>query len=315
MEKGWNIASKDMKVDLAYEQNYQRTAAVPESIRFLNGTQIELIRDVVPAEPPEHVLFDFDGTLSLIREGWIDVMATMMVEVLQATNTSESPERLREVVIEFIQRLTGKQTIYQMFQLAEEVRQRGGKPKEPLEYKQDYHRRLMERIHDRREALRSERTAPDSMLVPYATDLLSALQDKGLQLYVASGTDQYYVEEEITLLELDRFFADHVYGALEDHRAFSKAMVIERILRENNVDGTRLLGFGDGYVEIENIKSVGGIAVAVASDEAERSGRPDPWKRDRLIGIGADIVIPDYQDYAALLLYLWKSSDGGSHAL
>ena len=302
-------------MDLAYEQNYQRTAAVPESIRFLNGTQIELIRDVVPAEPPEHVLFDFDGTLSLIREGWIDVMATMMVEVLQATNTSESPERLREVVIEFIQRLTGKQTIYQMFQLAEEVRQRGGKPKEPLEYKQDYHRRLMERIHDRREALRSERTAPDSMLVPYATDLLSALQDKGLQLYVASGTDQYYVEEEITLLELDRFFADHVYGALEDHRAFSKAMVIERILRENNVDGTRLLGFGDGYVEIENIKSVGGIAVAVASDEAERSGRPDPWKRDRLIGIGADIVIPDYQDYAALLLYLWKSSDGGSHAL
>ncbi len=315
MEKGWNIDSKEMKVDLAYEQDYQRTAAVPESIRFLNGTQIELIRDVVPAEPPEHVLFDFDGTLSLIREGWIDVMATMMVEVLQATNSSESPERLREVVIEFIQRLTGKQTIYQMFQLAEEVRQRGGKPKEPLEYKQDYHRRLMERIHDRREALRSERTAPDSMLVPYATDLLSALQDKSVQLYVASGTDQYYIEEEIALLDLDRFFADHVYGALEDHRAFSKAMVIERILRENNVDGTRLLGFGDGYVEIENIKSVGGIAVAVASDEAERSGRPDPWKRDRLIGIGADIVIPDYQDYAALLLYLWKSSDGGSHAL
>lgn len=315
MEKGWNIASKDMKVDLAYEQDYQRTAVAPESIRFLNGTQIELIRDVVPAEPPEHVLFDFDGTLSLIREGWIDVMATMMVEVLQATNTSESPERLREVVIEFIQRLTGKQTIYQMFQLAEEVRQRGGKPKEPLEYKQDYHRRLMERIHDRREALRSERTAPDAMLVPYATALLSALQDQGVQLYVASGTDQYYVEEEIALLELDRFFADHVYGALENHRAFSKAMVIERILRENNVDGTRLLGFGDGYVEIENIKSVGGIAVAVASDEAERSGRPDPWKRDRLIGIGADIVIPDYQDYAALLQYLWKSSDGGSHAL
>ncbi|MFC1543131.1 HAD family hydrolase [Candidatus Neomarinimicrobiota bacterium] len=313
MEKGWNIASKDLKLDLAYEQDYQRTT-VPESIRFLNGTQIELIRDVVPAEPPEHVLFDFDGTLSLIREGWIDVMATMMVEILQATNTSESPEHLREVVIEFILRLNGKQTIYQMFQLAEEVRQRGGKPKEPLEYKQDYHRRLMERIHNRREALRSERTAPDSMLVPYATDLLSALQDKGVQLYVASGTDQCYVEEEIALLELDRFFANYVYGALEDHRAFSKAMVIERILRENNVDGTRLLGFGDGYVEIENIKSVGGIAVAVASDEAGRSGRPDPWKRDRLIGIGADIVIPDFQDYAALVQYLWRSSDGGSHA-
>ena len=37
--------------------------------------------------PPRHVLFDFDGTLSLIREGWPEVMVPMMVEVLQATGT------------------------------------------------------------------------------------------------------------------------------------------------------------------------------------------------------------------------------------
>ena len=78
--------------------------------------------------------------------------------------------------------------------------------------------------------------------------------------------------------------------------------MIERILRENAVDGASLLGFGDGYVEIQNIKAVGGVAVAVASDEAGRSGRPDPWKRDRLIGAGADIVIPDYRDCRAGLL-------------
>jgi hypothetical protein len=65
-----------------------------------------------------------------------------------------------------------------------------------------------------------------------------------------------------------------------------------------------LLGFGDGYVEIQNIKSVGGVAVAVASDEANRSGKPDAWKRERLIGAGADIVIPDFQDYKTLLDYL-----------
>ena len=56
---------------------------------------------------------------------------------------------------------------------------------------------------------------------------------------------------------------------------------IDRILAENNVEGDLLLGFGDGYVEIDNIKGVDGLAVAVASDEAGRSGRPDPWKRDR----------------------------------
>ena len=82
--------------------------------------------------------------------------------------------------------------------------------------------------------------------------------------------------------------------------------MIERILRENDLDGASLLGFGDGYVEIQNIKAVGGMAVAVASDEAGRSGRPDPWKRDRLIGAGADIVIPDFRDYRPLLDYLWN---------
>ena len=56
-------------------------------------------------------------------------------------------------------------------------------------------------------------------------------------------------------------------------------MVIERILKENRAPGAQLLGFGDGYVEIQNIKSVGGVAVAVASDEAGRSGKPDAWKR------------------------------------
>jgi hypothetical protein len=79
-------------------------------------------------------------------------------------------------------------------------------------------------------------------------------------------------------------------------------MVIERILRENAIPGDKLLAFGDGYVEIENTKEVGGLAVAVASDEAHNgSGRMDEWKRDRLSGVGADIVIPDYRDAAALL--------------
>jgi len=85
-------------------------------------------------------------------------------------------------------------------------------------------------------------------------------------------------------------------------------MVIGRILAENRVDGASLLGFGDGYVEIQNIKSVGGIAVAVASDEVGRSGKADPWKRDRLIGVGADLVIGDYRDWRALLRYLWNET-------
>ncbi len=93
-------------------------------------------------------------------------------------------------------------------------------------------------------------------------------------------------------------------GHSDDYKSFSKAKVIERILTEHRVEGSSTVGFGDGYVEIQNVKAAGGTAVAVASDEAGRSGKPDAWKRDRLIGVGADLVIPDYCHSDALLAYL-----------
>jgi hypothetical protein len=81
-------------------------------------------------------------------------------------------------------------------------------------------------------------------------------------------------------------------------------MIVERILRDNKLAGEELLGFGDGFVEIEEIKRAGGVAVAVASDEVERSGVND-WKRQRLLRAGADIVIGDYRRQAELLDYLF----------
>jgi phosphoglycolate phosphatase-like HAD superfamily hydrolase len=174
-----------------------------------------------------------------------------------------------------------------------------------MEYKRKYHDRLMEKIRHRHEALRSGRARPDDYLVAGALPMLSALRDRGLPLYLASGTDERYVKDEAGLLGLTPYFGEHVYGAIDDYRAFSKKMVIERILRENRIDGSALLGFGDGYVEIENIKSSGGLAIAVASDEAMRSGNADAWKRDRLIGVGADIVIPDFREKDALLNHLF----------
>ncbi len=287
-----------------HEADYRRTADLGAPTRVLPGTAIEVVRPVQLDFPPEHVLFDFDGTLSLIREGWPQVMVPLMVEVLEQTGTGESSECLARVANDFVMELNGKQTIYQMIRLAEEVRLRGGEPEEPTVYKQRYHDRLMDRIAGRREALRSGSILPQDMLVPHSLELLGALQDRGLTLYLASGTDEAYVLEEAALLGLERFFGPRIHGARDDYRAFSKAMVIERILRENNVPGDRLLGFGDGYVEIQNVKQVGGVAVAVASDEAARSGKPDPWKRDRLIGVGADLVVPDYRDWKPLLGYL-----------
>jgi len=273
--------------------------------RILAGTNIEIIREPPGRGGYRYVLFDFDGTLSLIREGWPEVMIPMMVEILLDTPCHEPADELQKVVREYVMRLTGKQTIYQMIQLAEEVRKRGGEPLDPLTYKRMYHDRLMRHIHHRREALRTKQVNPEEMLVPGALDLLESLVQRGLALYLASGTDEDYVREEADLLGLTPFFGRHVYGALDDYKSYSKALVIERILSQNRVDGRHLLGFGDAYVEIDNIKSAGGAAVGVASDESRRSGKPDPWKRARLIGVGADIIIPDYREHQALLNYLF----------
>lgn len=289
-----------------HEEDYTRRVQQVESTRFLPGTTVEIIREVRLQAAPRFAVFDFDGTLSLVREGWPEVMVPMMVEELVATGTSETPEELAKIANHFVAELTGKQTIYQMFRLAEEITKRGGTPKDPMEYKHRYHDLLMERIQNRRDALRSGTATAESMLVPGSIEALQALQERDVELYLASGTDENYVIEEAELLGLGPYFGKHIYGALDDHRSFSKQMVIERILRENNVEGARLIGLGDGYVEIDNIKQAGGTAIAVASDEAGRSGKPDLWKRDRLIGVGADVVIPDFRDFGALCEYLWS---------
>jgi phosphoglycolate phosphatase-like HAD superfamily hydrolase len=287
------------------EEDYRRTVTGEVRSRYLAGTSIEIVRDVSPGTRFRHVVFDFDGTLSLIREGWPEVMVPMMVEELAATGTPESRAELQRHCLDFVMRLNGKQTIYQMIQLAEEVRARGGRPAEPAEYKRRYHARLMDRIQARRDALRAGRAAADDFLVPGARGLLSALRERGLPMYLASGTDEPYVVEEAALLGLVPYFGGRIYGAIDDFKSFSKKMVIERILREHAVKGESLLAFGDGYVEIENVKAAGGTAVAVASDEAGRSGKADAWKRDRLIGVGADLVIPDFREWDALTGYLF----------
>jgi len=128
------------------------------------------------------------------------------------------------------------------------------------------------------------------------------LKASGLHLYLASGTDEAFVKEEAELLQVTRYFGRHVYGAIDDYKQFSKKMVIERILRENRIPGEQLLSFGDGYVEIQNTKEAGGLAVGVASDEANNGcGRFDEWKHRRLFGVGADMMIPDFRDAEALL--------------
>jgi phosphoglycolate phosphatase-like HAD superfamily hydrolase len=268
---------------------------------------IEILNRDIPRGKFRSVLFDFDGTLSLIREGWPQVMIPMMVAILRETGTKESDEELNAIVKEFVSQLTGRQTIYQMMRLADEVKLRGGQPRDPLEYKHQYLDLLMQRINHRIQALEGRTAKPVDWAVPGTHEMVRELKSRGMTLYLASGTDLPYVRKESGLLGLAPFFGDNVYGALDDYRSFSKKMVIERIINEHHLQGEELLGFGDGYVEIEEVKKAGGVAVAVATDEVNRQG-VDAWKRERLVRAGADIVIPDFRCVASLVKYLFAEN-------
>jgi phosphoglycolate phosphatase-like HAD superfamily hydrolase len=266
---------------------------------------VEILRGDLERGRYRFAVFDFDGTLSLIREGWPDVMIPMMADILQQAGAREPRRELLAKVEEFVMRLNGRQTIYQMIQLAEEVKARGGTPEDPLVYKHRYHELLLARIQGRLDALETGAAHPHDWTVPGSHAMLEALRERGLKLYLASGTDLPFVRREAALLGLAPFFGEHIYGAIDDYKNFSKRMIVERILREHGIRGEELIGFGDGFVEIEEIKRVGGTAIAVASDEVRRQGI-HAWKRDRLVRAGADLVIADYRPRDWLLDYLFS---------
>ena len=267
---------------------------------------IEELHPEASARNARVCIFDFDGTVSLIRSGWMDVMLPMMVEILEELRSGESEQELRHVVEDFVWRLTGEQTIYQMIELAEQVRRRGGLPLDPLVYKKMYLDRLQHRMQHRLDELRSGSVSPDQYLVPGTRDLVRSLRERGLTLYLASGTDQEYMREEARLLQIDTLFHGGMYGALDDYRSFSKRILVQRLISGAGVRGDELLGFGDGYVEIQNVKEVGGVAVGVASAEPECLA-VDEWKRHRLADVGADFIVPNFLGREELLHTLFAN--------
>lgn len=249
-------------------------------------------------------LFDFDGTLSLIRRGWHEIMVGYFVEVLAALDTGETSAELSRLVDEFVATLTGKQTIYQMLRLAEEVEKRGGKPEQPLVYKHAYHDRLWQKMRSRVQALESGSETADQWLVPGSRALLENLRERGVEMYLASGTDIKYVLNEARLLEIDHFFPGRIHAALDEYQRFSKRQLIERLFRELSLRGDQFVAFGDGYVEIQDTCERDGIAVGVATDEST-CDRFEPWKLERLTRAGAHVIVPEFREQDALVRYLW----------
>ena len=283
---------------MAYE--HALTVVMVEMLKDMWG--MEILKLPQKNRVFKSALFDFDGTLSLIREGWQQIMIPYFCELLQAApGNTDSPEQITACVTDFVDRLTGKQTIFQCIQAAEEIKKRSGTPEDPMVYKTEYLRRLHEKIKDRKSGLINGSISPEELLVPGSLSLLEKLKAAGISLYLASGTDHEAVVEEAGLLGLGKYFGGNIHGALDEHATdCTKELVIKNILSENNITGEELISFGDGYVEIELIANIGGYSIAVATDEKRKKGI-DEWKRRRLTQAGASAVVPDFAESGQIM--------------
>ena len=264
---------------------------------------LEVVNPSVYLGRVRHALFDFDGTISVIRRGWEKIMIPLMVEMI-CDDHPPTPEIEAEVA-DYVDRSTGILTIKQMQWLEEAVRRYGfaREPKTAREYKRIYNERLLRPVRQRIRQMDGSQAARDTLMIGGARDFLHGLRERSVTLYLASGTDHEYVVEEATALGVTDFFGDHIYGARDDTEAYTKARIIEHILDHHDLHGSELLVVGDGPVEIRHARERGAIALGLAADEERRRGL-NPRKRQRLLDAGADLIVTDFLHAEELLTYL-----------
>lgn len=257
-----------------------------------------LARELRPRQI-SHVIFDFDGTLSWLRSGWPDIMTRLFTEYLPEglRNSPSVRTELRRDILA----LNGKPSIYQMRNFRNRAFDFNAAPPEPEHLQELYLSRLDVELHSRVNSVVTRGIPPDDFVIVGAFALLDELRSRQLRLVILSGTAEPDVRREAALLGLQPYFGGHIYGSTPG-KDFSKKEVIDRIIHEEGIEGTHLLSFGDGPVEIEFTKAVGGLAVGVASDEhTNGSGNIDAHKREHLIRAGADAIIPDYRNLRWIL--------------
>lgn len=276
--------------------------------RFAGDSEIEIVASDLTKAKIEHAIFDHDGTISTLRQGWETIMEPVMVRTILGESYQSVDEeifqRVTNRVREYINQSTGIETIIQMEALVQMVREFGivdqSKVLSAEAYKEIYIRALIESVDRRLRKLRSGELDILDLSIKGAVDFLRELKKRGVKLYLASGTDQEYVVREAQALGYAELFEGRIYGYTGRGSVNTKRRVVQEIIGQNRLAGTHLACFGDGPVELRETKRAGGIAVGVASDEVRRYGL-NQAKRSRLIKGGADIIIPDFSQADTLM--------------
>jgi len=308
-------ATPEEILSIGQDPDYVYASELAEDIRqarYLRNTEIEIINKWEEKPQIRHAIFDHDGTISTLREGWELIMAPMMIKAVLGDKYQEADEvlyqKVQTRVHEFIDKTTGIQTLAQMKFLLDLIREFGCVPEEEMldesGYKQIYNEELLKMVKEREQKLRRGELALEDLTLKNAVPFLQKLYDAGIILHLASGTDEQDVKKEAHILGYDHLFEDRIYGALGDVTKEAKKMVLNRILNAIGESASwRIATFGDGPVEIRETRKRGGVTIGIASDELKRFGLNEK-KRSRLIKAGADIIVPDFSQFQHLLSLL-----------
>jgi phosphoglycolate phosphatase-like HAD superfamily hydrolase len=308
-------ASPEEILHIGEDPDYIYAPELAEDIRqanYLENTEIEIINRWPENLRIKHAIFDHDGTISTLREGWELIMAPMMVKAVLGDHYRDADEALFQKVQarvnEFIDRTTGIQTLVQMKGLLDLIREFGCVPEDKMldefGYKQIYNEELLKMVNERARKLTRGELSVEDFSLKNAVPFLQKLHDAGIRLYLASGTDEEDVKSEARIMGYEHLFEGRIYGAVGDVTKEAKKMVLDRIMATIGESAfSEVATFGDGPVEMRETHKRGGITIGIASNELKRFGL-NQSKRTRLIKAGADVIIPDFSQYPQLLKLL-----------
>jgi len=308
-------ASPEEILQIGSDPDFIYSPELAEDIRhamYWEQTEIEIVNRWTEPLKISHAIFDHDGTISTLREGWEQIMVPMMMKAILGDHFHDADEalyhRVHTRVVDFVDKTTGIQTLVQMKGLVELVKEFGLVPDDRIldafGYKEIYNKELLKMVREREAKLLRNELAVEDYTLKNAVVLLEKLYNAGVTLYLASGTDEEDVKNEARILGYDHLFAGGIYGAVGDVTKEAKKMVLDRILNIIGDSQTgQLAAFGDGPVEIRETRKRGGVTIGIASNELKRHSLNES-KRSRLIKAGADVIIPDFSQLPRLLQLL-----------
>lgn len=300
-------ASPEEVLEIGKDPDLVYKPELAEDIRkanYLNETEIEVVNEWPEESNFKYAVFDHDGTISTLREGWEKIMEPMMIKAILGDRFHSVDQKtlsdVRNRVVELIDKTTGVQTLAQMKHLIELIREFGFVEEEKIldmhGYKKVYNEELLAMVNKRVRKFQNGELTIDDLTIKNAVPVLRAMHKAGIKLYLASGTDRQDVINEARLLGYDHFFNGGIYGAVGDIKKEAKRIVIDMILGSIEDSGETILTFGDGPVEIRETRKMGGFTIGIASDEVKRFGLNEK-KRTRLVKAGADIILPDFSQF------------------